>query len=68
MQHARRALQETEANTNAIAGELKRLRAHHSDDARNGTAAEKLQFEKLQFAAHRVDSPVPHQHTGAAAL
>jgi hypothetical protein len=57
LQHARRAVQETEAKTNAIAGELKSLRAHHSDDARNGTAAEKLQFVLTQ-AAHSVDSRI----------
>jgi hypothetical protein len=51
LQHARRAVQETEAKTNAIAGELIRLRAYHSDDVRNGTAAEKVQLVLRQLTA-----------------
>ena len=42
-----------------------RLSRSFWDDARNGTAAEKLECFQ---AAHSFDGPVPHQHTGAAAL
>ena len=44
-----------------------RLSRSFWDDARNDTAAEKIQFVLRQLSA-LTDSPVSHQHTRAAAL